>query len=293
MFQKAGAHAVLVKSHAKVNLSLEVLARRPDGYHDIRTVMVPLDLYDTLHITVTGSHQVEVSCGRSDLPTDQRNLAYKAGFLMLEVTGSRRGVRIQIKKRIPIGAGLGGGSSNAASTLVALNELLDAHLSRLDLMKMAARLGADVPFFVFGRPALATGVGEELEEVTGLPRLWFVLVYPGIRISTQWAYQKAESWLTSPGNHTNISAFSWDPNEVARLLKNDLERGVVEAYPLLQWIKEKLLAAGAAGAMMSGSGSTVYGLFFAREAAEKAYKRVKEEFEGKAWDVFLARSSGY
>lgn len=292
LFQKAGSQSLLIKSPAKINLRLEVLARRSDGYHNIRSVMVPIDLSDVLHIALTDDDRIEVSCSRADLPVDDKNLAYRAGLLILQAIGKRRGFQIRIEKRIPVGAGLGGGSSNAASTLLGLNKLLGSHLTHSDLMKMATKLGADVPFFVLGRPALATGIGERLEELAGLPRFWFLLVYPGISVSTRWAYERLNLWLTNPRDHINMPAFSWDISNLGRFLQNDLEKAVVEKHPILQWIKQRLLGVGAAASLMSGSGSTVYGLFSLREEAKRAYQQLKNEFERRDWEVFLARSIG-
>jgi len=293
LFQKAGSHSLLIKSPAKVNLRLEVLARRSDGYHNIRTVMVPIDLSDVLHIALTEDDRIEVSCSQADLPVDEKNLAYRAGLLILQGIGKGKGFHIRIEKRIPVGAGLGGGSSNAASTLLGLNRLLEAHISDSDLMRMATKLGADVPFFLHGRPAVATGIGERLETLTGLPRFWFLLVYPGIPVSTQWAYERLNLWLTNPRDHINMPAFSWETRSLGQFLQNDLERAVVEEYPVLQWIKQRLLGVGAAASLMSGSGSTVYGLFSVGEKARHAYDRIKTEFKERDWKVFLARSIGY
>jgi len=292
-FQKAGSQSLRIRSPAKVNLRLEVLARRSDGYHDIRTVMVPIDLSDVLHIDLTQDERTEVSCGRADVPVDESNLAYRAGLVVLRATGKRKGFHIRIDKRIPVGSGLGGGSSNAASTLLGLNRLLGDPLTHTDLMKMATKLGADVPFFVLGRPALATGIGERLEALDGLPRFWFFLVYPRIHVSTRWAYGRPNLWLTNSRDHINMPPFSWDISDLGQLLRNDLEKAVIEEYPILRWIKQRLLDVGAAGSLMSGSGSAVYGLFFGREEAERAYHRLEEEFKEKEWEIFLAQSIGY
>jgi 4-diphosphocytidyl-2-C-methyl-D-erythritol kinase len=137
---------------------------------------------------------------------------------------------------------------------------------------------------------VATGVGERLEPLTGLPRLWFVLVYPGFGVSTRWAYERVNLWLTKINNHISMSAFPYDISNLGEFLANDLEKGVEEEYPVLRWIKNRLLAVGSAASLMSGSGSTVFGLFLGRERAEQAYHQVKQEFEGRGWDVFLARS---
>jgi 4-diphosphocytidyl-2-C-methyl-D-erythritol kinase len=288
--QKSGFESLLIRSPAKVNLRLEVLSRRRDGFHNIRTAMVPIDLVDVLDMGLTDDETIRVTCSRDDLPVDERNLVYRAAAVLLKITGRQTGVRIDITKRIPVGAGLGGGSSNAAATLCGINRLLAFPLKRTDLLKLAPELGADVPFFVYGRPAVATGVGERLEPLTGLPRLWFVLVYPGFGVSTRWAYERVNLWLTKINNHISMSAFPYDISNLGEFLANDLEKGVEEEYPVLRWIKNRLLAVGSAASLMSGSGSTVFGLFLGRERAEQAYHQVKQEFEGRGWDVFLARS---
>jgi len=255
--------------------------------------MVPIDLHDTLHIALTENDGIEVSCSRAEVPVDDRNLAYRAGLRILEKTRKRKGIEIRIEKRIPVEAGLGGGSSNAASTLLGLNRLLGTGLSRGELMAMAKELGADVPFFVLGRPALATGIGETLQELAELPSFSFLLVYPGIRISTRWAYERLNLWLTNPREHINIPAFSWDISNLDLFLRNDLENVVIGKYPVLRSIKETLLTLGAAGSLMSGSGSTVFGVFLAWQEAEQAYEKLKKEFEGREWEVFLVRSCGH
>jgi len=292
-FQKIGEYSLRVRSPAKVNLRLEVLSKRADGYHNIRTAMVPIDLVDVLEIALTDDGAIRVHCSRADLPVDERNLAYRAASVFLRATGRRTGVQIGIEKRIPVSAGLGGGSSNAAGTLCGMNRLLGAPLSQTDLLELASEIGADVPFFVYGRPALATGIGERLEPLTGLPRFWFVLVDPGISVSARWAYERANLWLTNRDDHINMRAFPYDISNLDRFLINDLEKGVEQEYPVLRWIKSRLLTVGSTASLMAGSGSTVYGLFLGRERAEEAYQQLKSEFEGRRWDVFLARSIGY
>ena len=252
--------------------------------------MVPIDLVDVLDMGLTDDETIRVVCSRDDVPVDDRNLAYQAAAVLLKVTGRQTGVRIDITKRIPVGAGLGGGSSNAAATLCGINRLLGYPPNQTELLKLAPELGADVSFFVYGRPAVATGVGERLEPLTGLPRFWFVLVYPGFGVSTRWAYERVNLWLTNISNHITMSAFPYDISNLGEFFVNDLEKGVEEEYPVLRWIKKRLLAVGSAASLMSGSGSSVYGLFLGREKAEAAYHQVKKEFEGRGWEVFLARS---
>jgi 4-diphosphocytidyl-2-C-methyl-D-erythritol kinase len=283
---------VWINSPAKVNLRLEVLSRRPDGYHDIRTVMVPISLSDTLRISPKRDKGIDLTCSRKELPVDDRNLAYKACLLIIDATGTPWGFRIQIEKKIPVAAGLGGGSSNAASTLIGVNKLLGAPLTRPTLMKLAEKLGADVPFFVFGRPALATGIGERLEILPGLPSLWFLLVHPGIPISTRWAYDRINLWLTNSRDHISIPAFPGDTRQLAPYMLNDLEKPVFEEYPLLRKIKDRISGVGALASLMSGSGSTVFGVFPREQEARQAYEKLKREFADRDWEVFLARNSG-
>jgi len=195
--------------------------------------------------------------------------------------------------RIPIFVVMDRGIPTPPSTLMGLNQLLGAQLSRSELMRIAINLGADVPFFVLGRPALATGIGEKLETLDGLPRFWFVLVYPGIPVSSRWAYERLNFWLTNPGDHINMPAFLRGIRSLGRHLRNDLERAVLGEYPILRWIKQRLLGAGAVASLMSGSGSTIYGLFSRRRAAEEAYEQLKKECDDREWEVFLARSIGY
>ncbi|NIQ40235.1 MAG: 4-(cytidine 5'-diphospho)-2-C-methyl-D-erythritol kinase [Proteobacteria bacterium] len=293
VFQEAGSQSLKIASPAKVNLTLEVLGKRADGYHSIRSLMVPIDLSDILYIALTGDDRVTVSCNRAEVPEDDKNLAYRAGLLIRQASGKRTGFKIRIEKKIPVGAGLGGGSSNAASTLLGLNRLLGARLTRSKLMALATELGADVPFFVLGRPALATGIGEKLEALVGVPRFWFVLVYPGINVSSRWAYERLNFWLTNPSDHNKMPAFSWDAKDLNRLLKNDLEEPVVKEYPVLERVKGRLLDVGAEASLMSGSGSTVYGLFSKKRRAEEAHDQLKNYFDEKDWEVFIARSIGH
>jgi 4-diphosphocytidyl-2-C-methyl-D-erythritol kinase len=294
LFREVGAQCISIKSPAKVNLHLEVLAKRSDGYHDIRSIMVPIDLCDVLYISLIESDRIEVSSDQADLPVDEKNLAYRAALLILEETRKAIGVKIRIEKRIPVAAGLGGGSSNAAATLLGLNRLLGTRLTRREMMRLGARLGADVPFFVFGHPALARGIGENIQPLVGLPQFWFLLVYPGIRISTRWAYERLNLWLTKPPDHIiNMPTFSWDISNLGSFLRNDLEKAVMPAYPVLQSIKHGLLRAGAVSCLMSGSGSTIYGMFSVRQKAQRAYEELRKDSEGRRWNAYLARSTGY
>jgi 4-diphosphocytidyl-2-C-methyl-D-erythritol kinase len=184
---------------------------------------------------------------------------------------------------------LGGGSSDAAATLLGLNRLFRLGCDRGYLLSLAARLGADVPFFIFSRPARARGIGEELTLISSLPRLWIVMLYPGFSISSRWAYQKFPMTLTKPIETTSIKRSLKDPKTLARLLTNDLERVAIRRYPRIAFLKERLIQEGAVGALMSGSGSSVFGIFATGRRARKGFDRLRKE---KGVSTYLVHSLG-
>lgn len=258
-------------SPAKINLCLHVLGKRPDGYHDLAMLMQSLDFGDIVEIELTSQPgEISVVCNGVDLPAGAENIAAKAARRMLALSEKKVGVRIVIEKNIPVAAGLGGGSSNAATTLMGLNDLLGLRLSKEALMAEGVKLGADVPFFIFADRAWATGIGDQLQSVPPLPAVWYVLVNPGIAIATAWAYQNLG--LTAPAILTKLPRFPTTVDDLVAILENDLERVTINHHPLLAEIKEELIRLGAKGALMSGSGSTIFGLFTeevqARTAAE-------------------------
>lgn len=256
-------------SPAKLNLCLHVLGKRPDGYHELAMLMQSLNFGDTLEIELTDRpDEVLVDCVGVVLARGEENIAAKAARRMLALSDKNVGVRIVIDKKIPVGAGLGGGSSNAATTLVGLNKLLDLRLSQRELMAEGVKLGADVPFFLFADKAWATGIGDQLQTAPPLPPVWYVLVNPGIFISTAWVYQNLG--LTAPPILTKLPRFPTTVNDLVAILENDLERITIERYPLLAEIKRKLIELGARGALMSGSGSTLFGVFTEETQAHAA-----------------------
>lgn len=269
---------------AKINLCLHVLGKRPDGYHDLAMIMQRVSLYDRIDLTLTDSGEVRVVCPGVDLPPDGENIAAKAARRLLELAGVNLGVEIVIDKQVPVAAGLGGGSSDAATVMMGLNELLDLRLDRATLMSEGARLGADVPFFIFQDAAWATGIGDVLEKICDLPPLWYVLVNPGLAVSTAWVYQNLE--LTSKIQAAKLPRFHRTVEGVVGLLHNDLEPVTAGRYPQVSAIKHELLARGAAGALMSGSGPTVFGVFDAEEDARKA----ADELQGNPdWRIFIVQ----
>lgn len=260
-------------SHAKINLRLDILRKRADGYHDIRTVLQKVSLRDELRVTVS-SRGINVVCDNQQVPVNEGNLAYTAAQTMLNRYKVKDGVSISIKKNIPIAAGLGGGSSNAASTLVGINQLFELGISKQELMKIGKDIGADVPFFIFGNTALATGIGDRLEKIEIIPKLWLLLVTPDIQISTAWAYRSLRMGLTSNPINTIISNCINYLTEIIPILSNDLEKVVIPRYPIIQRIKEDLINKGAKGSLMSGSGSTVFGIFSCEDEAKEAYTQL-------------------
>jgi 4-diphosphocytidyl-2-C-methyl-D-erythritol kinase len=253
---------------AKINLCLHVLRRRSDGYHELAMLMQRVSLYDRITMRSCEGTDIRVSCSGVELPPGQQNIAARAARALLDLTGRSAGLEITIEKRIPVAAGLGGGSSDAATVLMGLNDILALGLSDRQLMDVGVTLGADVPFFIFKAPAWATGIGDKLEKVEGLPSVWYVLVNPGLEVSTAWVYRNLR--LTSPGDDLRIPRFSGELEQLTGLLYNDLETVTASRYPLIGEIKDRLVALGASGALMSGSGSTVFGIFQDEPSARAA-----------------------
>ena len=254
-------------ANAKVNLGLWVGARRPDGYHDIVTIIAPIVLADTVSIRLA-PRRISVQSSDPDLPTDEANLAGRAARALFDALRSSTGCRVGIRTRIPVGAGLGGGSADAAAVLRGLNRLLGEPLSPAGLRRVAARVGSDVPALLAGRACVARGRGERLRPVR-LPRLRLLLYLPGFPISTAWAYRRLDAQrektpgLTPPPVSPKILAVrlrSQEPAQAAGLLCNSFEPVVLRRYPVLNRARAELVRCGCAAAAPSGSGSTVYGV---------------------------------
>ncbi len=273
---------LLLESPAKINLRLEILRRREDGYHEIRTIFQKISLSDKLLFTLKKKKGIFITTNQPNLPVGKRNLVYRAAQFMVERTGFQGGIYIQIEKKIPLGAGLGGGSSNAATTLRALNHLLEANLSEKELMGMGKEIGADVPFFFLKGAAIGSGIGEKLKEVR-LPDLWYILIYPNFEVSTAWAYRNYV--LTKKKFQINLHKLPESPKEVSKILWNDLEEVVSRKFPQILRMKEVLYAVGAEGALMTGSGPTVFGVFSKEGGAREAFKKLKPIAKGKGWLV--------
>ncbi len=259
-----------LQSPAKINLFLAVTGRRPDGYHDLRTLMCPLTLADTVTLAFHG--QTGVRCDHPDVPEDETNLALRAARAFMAASGRSGPVAIAIEKRIPVAGGLGGGSSNAAAALAGLNRRWGNPLAPDALSRVALSIGADVPFFLFGRPALATGVGERLSNLPNLPFYHVLLVCMPFGVSTASVYKNLKLALTKSEKINKkypLETWGFDPR---RHLSNDLEAVTASMHPEVMAAKSALMAHGAEGAMMSGSGPTVFGLFRSDHEAAAAGK---------------------
>jgi 4-diphosphocytidyl-2-C-methyl-D-erythritol kinase len=278
---------VHLESPAKINLRLEILKKREDGYHELRTILQKINLHDLLHFSLKKERGISIKTNHPNLPVGKRNLVYQAVQSILKKSDYKGGVLIEIEKRIPLGAGLGGGSSNAATTLKAMNQLLKINLPKKELMAMGLEIGADVPFFFLEGAAIASGIGERLKKIE-LPWLWFVLIYPNFEVSTRWAYQNFI--LTKRRFHFNLHGLLRTPKEISNLLWNDLEGVVSREYPQIGVMKKMLYSAGALGALMTGSGPTVFGVFSEEGGASEAYKKVKKMVRGRGWIILNARS---
>lgn len=267
--------SIVLQAPAKVNYRLDVVAKRPDGYHDLRMIMQRVNLCDQVTIQLNPLLGIRVSCGRAGVPDGEGNIAWKAAKRLLDLSNNPcdSGLDIKIEKNIPVAAGLGGGSSDCAAVLLGLNELLGLGLSREQLMEIGVTLGADVPFFVFQQSALAEGVGERLTPLTALPPAWVVLVNPNLPVSTAWVYKNLQ--LTQRDRLATIPNSFEDVASVCAILSNDLETVTIPAFPVISEIKDELVSHGAHCSLMSGSGPTVFGLFDDEATARGAGERLR------------------
>jgi len=284
---------VRIRAPAKVNLYLRVLGKRRDGYHLIDTIIVPVSLFDVIEIrrlkvkgTKSPNTRITVSCDHPSVPRGEKNIVFRAARLLMPRVDTDQGVHIRVRKRIPIGAGLGGGSTDAAATLIGLNRLFKLGLSDDRLEKLALSLGADVPFFIRARPARAGGIGERLRPLAGTARFWLVIIYPGFPVSTAWAYKALPRKLTKPIVNTSIATSLKSFDKLAGLLVNDLESVTLDRYPKIRLLKKMLLREGAVSGLMSGSGSAVFGIFKSKGEAQKAFHRLRH---GEGVQAFLVR----
>lgn len=265
---------MIFRAYAKINIGLRILGKRSDGYHDIETIFHQINLCDEL--AFQPCETVKLSTSSSDVPHDSRNLCVRAAELLRTHTGRRDGVDIQLTKRVPVGSGLGGGSSDAALVLTALNQLWSVKMPEEELSKLAAKLGSDVAFFVTGGTALGTSRGEVLEHFRLRMPYWILTATPAIHVSTAWAYANVRP---NPGTMTPpLRAFVEKhidaPDELRPGLHNDFEDVVFQRFPVIAQLRDTLDKAGAVFSQMSGSGSSVFGFFRTRAEAEKAGEKL-------------------
>lgn len=246
--------------------------------------MVPVTLFDHLELTLTHSRQITLACRGLSVPDDHENLVYRAATAFFSRTHFNQGLSLTLTKNIPVAAGLGGGSSDAACTLTALNEMCENPLTSRDLADMAIRLGADVPFFILNRPCVARGIGEILRPIEKWPKFWYVIVTPGFHVSTSWVYENLKIKLTKDEYNFSMYSLERDPLTVSAFLENDLETVTASHFPVINTIKKSLVDAGAYGALMSGSGPSVFGIFGSGDHALSAKKDLLRKNLG---DVFV------
>jgi 4-diphosphocytidyl-2-C-methyl-D-erythritol kinase len=278
-------------SFAKINLSLRILGKRPDGYHELRTVLQTISLHDDLHFELSGDGAITLTCNDPDIPTDERNLVVRAAYSLKDRYGLDNGACINLHKRIPAKAGLGGGSSNAAVSLLALAELWEVKASKPELHEIAESLGADVPFFLWGGTALGEGTGTTLSALPDATTEHLIVVTPSVSVSTVNAYAALNSaTLTTPGvdpilSRSPIEANFQDstPGLLQHDLKNDFESVIFDIEPEIKRTKAALLQAGADDALLAGSGSSVFGIFSSPEKQQIAINKIQLE---PGWRTF-------
>ncbi len=279
---------ISLKALAKINLGLDVVRRREDGYHEVRMVMQTIHLYDRLEMEKTATPGIELSTNLSYLPVNENNLVYRAGKLLMDEFGIAEGIKVYLNKRIPVAAGMAGGSTDAAAMLYGMNELFQLGLSREQLMERGVKIGADVPYCLMRGTALAEGIGEKLTPLAPMIKCPVLIAKPPISVSTKFVYQNLK--LDADTKHPDIDRLikdirAQDLGAIAGDMGNVLESVTIPNYPVIAQIKEQMMASGAINAMMSGSGPTVFGLFEEEETAQAAYQKMKES--GLAKQVYL------
>ena len=269
-----------LKALAKINLGLDVLGKRENGYHDVRMIMQSIYLYDDVKIEKTEESGIFLETNLHFLPTDSSNIAYKAAQMLLEEFDISQGVKIGLNKHIPVAAGLAGGSSNAAAVLFGMNRLFALHLTQEELMERGVKLGADVPYCIMRGTVLAEGIGEQLHKLPAMPKCTVLIAKPPVSVSTKMVYEAldAKEILVHPDIDGLIQGLEQGSlRRVASCMGNVLEDVTIPMYPVIDKIKEEMQACGALNAMMSGSGPTVFGLFENRADARKAQARIWEK----------------
>lgn len=279
---------ILLKALAKINLGLDVVRRREDGYHEVRMIMQTIHLFDQLSIEKSREPGIHISTNLSFLPVNENNLVYKAGMLLMDEFHISDGVDVNLVKRIPVAAGMAGGSTDAAAMLYGLNQMFDLGLSRQELMDRGVKIGADVPYCLMRGTALAEGIGEDLTQLPPMVKCPVLIAKPQISVSTNFVYQNLkldENTIHPDIDQLQKDIIAKDLDAVASHMGNVLETVTIPEYPIIADIKEQMMHSGAVNAMMSGSGPTVFGLFKDKETAEKAAEDMRQS--GLAKQVFV------
>lgn len=283
-------NSIYLKAYAKINIGLDVIGKRADGYHQVRMIMQNIRLYDKISIHIINSPEIKLQTNLPYLPTNDKNIVYKAASLLREKFNIKSGLYINLKKAIPISAGLAGGSTNAAATLHGMNKLFNLNLTLEELMEIGVTLGADIPYCLMGGTALAEGIGEKLTRLPPLPFCHILIVKPKINVSTQKVYQNFD--LSKVTNRPNIDFIirgieNNDLYQITKHMGNSLESVTINKYPEIKKIKDAMIEQGAINSMMSGSGPTVFGIFDDLKKAQSAHYYFKVlNFK---YQVFLSR----
>ena len=278
-----------LRAMAKINLGLDILGKRDDGYHEVRMLMQTIQMYDLLDIRRKSSPGITLTTNLLYVPSDERNLVYKAAKLLMDEFDIQEGISMKLTKSIPVAAGMAGGSADAAAVLFGVNKMFELGLSMTELEERGVKLGADVPYCLMRGTVLAEGIGEKLTPLLACPKCFVLLAKPPISVSTKMVYEKLDSCEIK--EHPDIDGIldglkNQDLEQVAESMGNVLEKVTVEAYPVIAQIKECMMEAGALGAMMSGSGPTVFGIFRDRRTAKEAFTKVKAQNLAK--QIYLA-----
>lgn len=269
-----------LKAYGKINLGLDVLRRRENGYHDVRMIMQTVGIFDQIDLIRNEQPGIQLETNLHYLPTNESNLAYQAAKLLMDEFQITEGVSIKLKKYIPIAAGMAGGSSNAAAVLFGVNKMFQLGLSMQGLMDRGVKIGADVPYCIMRGTALSEGIGEILTPLPAVPQCHVLIAKPTISVSTKFVYENLNANSLRPEQHPDIDAIieginEQDIHKIADNLGNVLETVTIKEYPVIQAIKDQMIADGAIGSLMSGSGPTVFGLFTDQQAAQKAYENLR------------------
>ncbi len=269
---------ISLKALAKINLGLDVVRRREDGYHEVRMIMQTIHLYDRIDIVKTKEKDIQIQTNLSFLPVNENNLIYKAGRLLMDEFGITDGVSVKLDKRIPVAAGMAGGSTDAAAMLFGMNRIFELGLTKKQLMERGVKIGADVPYCIMRGTALAEGIGEELSALPPMVKCPVLIAKPQISVSTKFVYQNLK--LDDDTIHPDIDLLiddikAKDLYSIAKHMGNVLETVTIPNYPVIDEIKQHMMVHGAVGAMMSGSGPTVFGLFDDEETAKAAFKAMR------------------